>query len=302
MPRHPGLRYYIRVETAHPTQTIANGQAAYPDLLKQIHDPPSPLYYRGSLTPASLPSISIVGSRKMSLYGERVVRLLVPSLVRAGLSIVSGLAYGIDVTAHQVALESGGSCVAVLGSGADIVYPERNRDTYRKILQTGGCIFSEYPDGTAPKPFHFPARNRIVAGLSMVTLIVEAGEKSGTLLTARSALEGGREVAVVPGDITRDTSLGVNRLLREGATPVTSVEDVLELFQLHLPLYEGRKRPPNLTGLQSTLYDLISCEPSTVDRLVARSRKTLQEVLAAVTELELAGVIKNNGSIWHLIL
>jgi DNA processing protein len=176
--------------------SIQLGESGYPELLARSPNPPRVLYIVGNRE--SLPGncVSVVGSRKSTRYGERVVDWMVPTLVKSGLTIVSGLAYGIDALAHKYALEGGGRCVAVLGSGLDIIYPSAHRRLFLDIIEAGGCIVSEYPPGTPPLPHHFPQRNRIVAGLSKVVLIVEATSKSGTLSTANWAVEAGRDVCV----------------------------------------------------------------------------------------------------------
>ncbi len=199
----------------------------YPYNLKNIYDPPVVLYVKGSLLPADNNSISIVGSRRASSYGRRVAKRLSFDIAKYGITVVSGLARGIDTEAHRGALESGGRTIAVVGSGLDVIYPPENHGLFEKISRSGAVI-SEFALGTPPEARNFPARNRIVSGFSKGTVVVEASEKSGSLITANFALEQGREVFAVPGDIYRWGSKGSNRLIKEGAKLVESVHDILE--------------------------------------------------------------------------
>src|SRR5207342_3637527 len=205
----------------------------FPRLLSAIHDPPPRLYARGAADVALLdePAVAIVGARACSAYGRSVTRSLARELAAAGLVVVSGMARGIDGEAHRGALEGGGSTIAVLGCGIDRDYPAAHAELARRICDEG-LVVSEYEPGVEPAPWRFPARNRIIAGLCQATVVVEARERSGALITADLALEEGREVFAVPGEITSALSAGTNALLRVGATAVTSSADVLELFTL----------------------------------------------------------------------
>lgn len=272
------------------------GDKTYPASLGQLTPAPD-LFIEGNTEVLSLLSISIVGSRAMSDYGERVLRLLVPGLCEAGLAIVSGLAYGVDSCAHRLALQQKASCVAVLGSGLDHIYPAAHYQLYRQIIEAGGCAVSQYPPGTHPQPRYFPERNRIIAGLSPVVLIVEAGKKSGTLSTARHALESGREVCVVPGDIMRSQSEGVLSLLKQGAHPVSCVQDILDLYGSSMPVLVSRIKPA-LTGSLATLYDLISCGVDQIDALAEKSGLSVHELHGVLSVLELDGFIYSKGAKW----
>src|SRR3954454_12468292 len=204
-----------------------------PELLRQIHDPPRVLFLRGAGEADVLagPAVAVVGARACSPYGAQVARMLGRELAAAGLVVVSGLARGVDGEAHRGALEAEGLTVAVLGCGIDRDYPAAHAELSQRICERG-LVVSEYEPGVEPAPWRFPARNRIIAGLAAVTVIVEARERSGALITADFALEGGREVFAVPGEITGSLATGTNQLLRQGATPLTSADDVLELFGL----------------------------------------------------------------------
>ncbi len=199
----------------------------FPVNLKQIYDPPPVIYYRGRLNKEDLFSIGIVGSRKMTPYGRRVTCMLVKELVRNGFTIISGMARGIDGIAHQTALEEGGRTIAVLGSGVDIIYPKEHTKLYSEIIQSG-AVLSTFPPKTAPEKGNFPARNRIISGLAYGTVVVEAGLRSGALITAEQALEQNREVFAVPGSIFGTMSQGTNRLIQNGAKLTTCVQDILD--------------------------------------------------------------------------
>ena len=220
---------YLRDLERRGLRWLARSDAAFPPRLRSIHDPPPGVFVRGagSLEVLSEPAVAVVGARSCSEYGAHVARALARELAAAGVVIVSGLARGIDGWAHRGALERGGHTVAVLGCGIDRDYPRAHAALAAQLAETG-LIVAEYPPGVAPAPWRFPARNRIVAGLSLATVVVEARVRSGALITADLALEEGREVLAVPGEITSPLSKGTNALLRLGATPVTAAADVFE--------------------------------------------------------------------------
>lgn len=209
---------------------ITINDSAYPQALRQTADPPVVLYLRGKLVKSSL-CVAVVGSRRATPYGQEMARRLSQELARHGVTVVSGMARGIDSKAHLGSLEAGGRTVAVLGCGVDIVYPPENNELMERIIKSG-TVISEYPPGTAPIPFNFPARNRIISGLSQGVVIVEASEKSGSLITADFALEQGRDVFAVPGNINSGNSKGTNRLIREGAKIITGAGDILEELKI----------------------------------------------------------------------
>jgi len=257
---------------------IARSALEFPPLLRAIHDPPAGLFVRGGADPRLLtrPAVAVVGARASSGYGASVARSLGRELSAAGLVVVSGLARGIDSEAHRGALEAGGSTVAVLGCGIDRDYPAAHAELARRIAD-GGLIVSEYAPGVEPAPWRFPARNRIVAGLCTATVVVEARERSGALITADLALEEGREVFAVPGEITSALSAGTNALLKLGAAPLTSAADVLHSFGIE---------PEPETAEGSALLDLL---PASADELVRQTGLPAAEVAAALVELELEG-------------
>jgi DNA processing protein len=260
-----------------------------PPLLRAIHDPPPRVYARGNGDPALLasPALAIVGARACSPYGAQVARMLARELAAAGLVVVSGLARGIDAEAHRGALESGGRTVAVLGCGIDRDYPAAHASLAEQIGRDG-LIVSEYEPGVEPAPWRFPARNRIIAGLCVATVVVEARERSGALITADFALEEGREVFAVPGEITSGLSAGTNALLRLGATPLTSSADVLEALGMHAAPAKNEETHP-----------LLELLPATVDELVRASGLAANQVAATLAELELAGLAAEGEGVFR---
>ncbi len=252
-----------------------------PELLRAIHDPPKRLYLRGEGDVGLLrgPCVAIVGARACSPYGAQVARMLGRELAAAGVVVVSGLARGIDGDAHRGALETEGRTVAVLGCGIDRDYPASHASLARKIAERS-LIVSEYEAGVEPSPWRFPARNRIIAGLCAATVVVEARERSGALITADFALEEGREVFAVPGEITSALSAGTNALLRLGATPLTSADDVLDSL--------GIARAPVQASTSHPLLDLL---PASVDELARAAPLGPAELASALAELELAGQV-----------
>jgi DNA processing protein len=250
----------------------------FPPLLRAIHDPPAGLFLRGGSEPEILsrPAVAIVGARACSGYGASVARSLGRELAGAGLVVVGGLARGIDAEAHRGALEAGGATVAVLGCGIDRDYPAAHAELARRVA-AAGLIVSEYAPGVEPAPWRFPARNRIVAGLCAATVAVEARERSGALITTDLALEEGREVFAVPGEITSSLSAGTNALLKLGAAPLTSAADALASFGLE---------PGPVQGDTSPLLELL---PASADELVRKTGLGADEVATALVELELEG-------------
>ena len=260
-----------------------------PELLQQIHDPPRALFLRGDADAAILssPAVAIVGARACSPYGSQVARMLGRELAASGLVVVSGLARGVDGEAHRGALDAGGVTVAVLGCGIDRNYPAAHAELARRICERG-LVVSEYEPGIEPAPWRFPARNRIIAGLAAVTVIVEARERSGALITADFSLEGGRDVFAVPGEITSSLATGTNRLLRQGAAPLTSAEDVLELFGL--AAYQ-RQRAPEIGATAARVLDRLADGAASADELVRATDLEPGPLAAGLAELELAGLV-----------
>ena len=263
----------------------------YPALLKQIPDAPVILFYRGEFKDQHKKAIAIVGTRTPSNYGRTVTAELVRQLVGNGLTIASGMARGIDSIAHQVAIQNGGETLAVLGCGVDQCYPPENRELYQKIPRKGAVI-SEYFVGTGPDAINFPKRNRIISGLSLGTVVIEAGERSGALITAFYALNQNREVFAVPGNTSSPKSRGCNRLIKEGAKLVQTVDDILEeIGELHASsASEVKAIPANLQPLEKKILELLGSDPRHIDRLVLDLKEAPSAVLAALLTLELLGL------------
>lgn len=277
---------------------------AYPKLLKQIYDPPFILYYRGRLEAFDGFLLAVVGARKYSDYGRRVAEKLVRELALRNLTIVSGLALGIDALAHIAAIEVGGKTIAVLGSGLDQqnIYPSQNRYLADKIQAHDGLILSEYPIGTLPLKHHFPQRNRIISGLSSATLVIEAGEKSGALITAFHALEQNREVFAVPGNIYSGVSEGANRLITMGAKLVAGAKDIIETMNLtEAAAYIENKKIIPETAEEELILARLSYEPLHIDELKQLTRLDTAVINSTLTIMEMKGLVKNLGSLRYVL-
>ncbi len=262
----------------------------YPERLRSIYDPPPYLYVRGTLPPDDRPVVAVVGSRHSSSYGRRIADEICRALASRGVAIISGMARGIDATAHQAAVACNGSTVAVLGSGVDVAYPRENEHLYRAIAETGAVV-SEYPMGTEPSSYNFPARNRIISGLSDGVLVVEAQPKSGSLITARMALEQGRDVYAVPGSVYSFKSRGPHGLIRSGALLVESASDILEALSLSSSAPDD-SRALSLDGDLLDLYRCLDDEPAHIDELIEKSSCPSSRVSALLLDLELGGYVK----------
>ena len=273
---------------------------AYPTSLREIADPPPVLYVRGDLSPADDWAIAVVGTRRASTYGRQATERIVSDVARAGVTVVSGLARGIDTYAHRAALAAGGRTIAVLGSGLDRLYPEENRALAAQI-ELSGAVLSEFPLGTPPDAMNFPRRNRIVSGLARATLVVEADVKSGAMITATQAAEQGRDVFAVPGSIFSPFSSGPHQLIREGAKIVTDATDILE--ELHLTaVVEQRATREALPAdpTEAALLRLLSDEPTHVDDLTRAAEFPSSTVTATLTILELKGLARQLGSMQYV--
>ena len=269
----------------------------YPYNLKNIQSPPPLLYYKGNLLTDDEISISIIGSRKYSEYGKACTKKFAYELASCGITTVSGMAYGIDSFTHLYTLDGKGRTIAVLGSGIDIIYPPSNKKLYYDIIQNGAVI-SEFPLHTAPLSKNFPIRNRIVAGFSLGTLVIEANKKSGTMITARLAAEAGRNVYAIPGQIFSPTSEGTNLLIKDGAKLVTSSKDIIE--DIYSEISQTIKKPkqitlfdkPQLNEEENLVYKNLSLEPISIDKLVEILKLPSSKISATLSMLELDGHIK----------
>lgn len=271
---------------------------SYPRLLREIPDPPVVLFVRGDLQRRDEQAVAIVGTRRRTDYGQRVAEQLAGDLVRRGFTIVSGLALGIDTDAHRAALDAGGRTIAVTACGLDVDYPQQNRELRARIAGSGAVI-TELALGTEPLRERFPARNRIIAGLALGTVVVEAPERSGALITARLSAEYGRETFAVPGSVLSPTSRGCNELIRDGATPVTVAEDVvrglgimLEAVPEREPVVERERKLAELPADQRAVLDQLSHEPRNIDDIIAASGMSAAQVTAALMVLEIKGLVR----------
>ncbi len=263
---------------------VCEGHAEYPEKLRPYNYSPPVIWVKGDISGLNGLTIGVVGTRRPTPYGIRMTRRIVEALVEAGFTIVSGGAYGIDTVAHRTAIDSGGKTVAILGSGLDVPYPWRNRRLFDEI--TG--LISEYPPGTGPNAENFPRRNRIISALSDAIVVIEAGKSSGALLTARWALDQGKEIFALPGPVDSDKSQGTNRLIREGAKIVTEIDDILEEFGLH---YE-KSRKVDLGEKEKRVYDRLGGEPVHIDKLLKELDMDVTELLGILLNLELKGLVQ----------
>lgn len=271
---------------------VAFGDAAYPKYLAEIYDPPALLYYRGTLVPDA-ERIAMVGARRFSRYGESVAKTLSGELARSGFTIVSGAARGIDSASHQGALKAGRT-EAVLGCGVDVAYPPENRHLLSEIAEAGGAVISEYPPGTPPLPAYFPMRNRIISGLSRGVIVVEAAEKSGSLITAEQAASEGRDVFAVPGSIYAATSRGCHRLIQQGAKLIMSAADVLAEYGIEPPSKKPQKPLPAMSAEEREVYQVLSAtHPISTDEILLSLKKDDAASLSFVLlQMELKGLIE----------
>ena len=304
-------------------QVVTLYDAAYPPHLKEIDTPPFVLYVRGELVPEDAISVSIVGSRNAKDYGRKVSYRLSYQIAQRGLTVVSGFAKGIDTAAHRGALEAGGRTIAVMGNGLSLIYPAANRDLAEKI-ETSGALVSEFPMAARPKPRNFPRRNRIISGLTLGTVVVEASNRSGALITARLAAEQNREVFAVPGEIFSQLSTGTHKLINEGAKLINTVDDLLNELPPYVlsqiqpqaspspvpnmeavptqpspterndtePIPETPPPPPDLTPDEKTIFEAIEVPSSHIDTIVRTTQLPISQVSSVLLMLELKGIVQ----------
>ena len=277
--------------------------ALYPPLLREIDDAPPVLYTYGKLTEADRFALAVVGTRNSSTYGLQVTERIVTELAKGSVTIVSGLALGIDTIAHTAALDGGGRTIAVMASGLDTIYPPTNRALAHRIVESGqGVILSEYPLGVKPEGGNFPARNRIISGLSMGVLVVEAPPKSGALITVEHALKQGREIFAVPGSILSSRSAGTNKLIQDGARAVMEVKDIIEalnLFMIPQQIEMQTALPDN--DEERALLALLSHEPCHIDDLIREADLPAMTVSSTLTMMELKGIIRQVGGMQYVL-
>jgi len=286
-------RYGVKVLTFHDPE--------YPSRLKEIYDFPPLIYIRGSLLPEDEWCLAVVGTRRASVYGRQVTEEIASDLARNQITIVSGMAKGIDTIAHRSALEAGGRSIAVFASGLDVVYPSENASLSRDILHQG-AIISEYPLGTRPKAENFPRRNRIMSGISLGVLVIEAGESSGALITANLALEQNREVFAVPGSILSPVSRGTNRLIQEGAKLVLDYTDILEELNLTAVAHQMElKEVIPASDTESQLLKQLGVEPIHIDEVCRSSGLPISTVSSTLAMMELKGLVKQMGTMHYVL-
>jgi len=267
----------------------------YPELLKKISNPPSELYFNGNFDEKEKYPLAVVGTRKISDYGRQATEYFVKVLAQAGVTIISGLALGVDGLAHKTALKAKGRTIAVLGSGLNNIYPTVHKKLAQDIIDSGGAIVTEYEPDVSPSKITFPARNRIISGLSLGVLVVEAPQKSGALITATQAIKQGRKVFVIPARIYDKNSVGSNNLLKKGAQAVMSPEDILESLGIK-PLFIKNKKISDLSPEQNKLLEFLNKEPISIDDLAEKSNLPAHKIVALLTEMEIKGVVQSLGA------
>jgi len=273
-------------------QVLTSNDHNYPPNLKEIYASPPVLYLKGNILPEDQKALAIVGSRKATFYGLRITEELSGKLVENGVTVVSGLARGIDTAAHQGALKKNGRTIAVLGCGLNTIYPPENKKLAEQIVENGALI-SEFPLHTPPEPNNFPMRNRIISGICLGVLVIEAAKKSGSLITADFALEQGREVFAVPGMITNKQSEGTNNLIKQGAKLVQNIEDILEELGWHYQAeVEGTKEDLiDLSKQERIVLEALNSQPKHLDNILRETKLSFSEVFTALTELEISGLV-----------
>lgn len=288
----------VKLEKNHvKTVTILDND--YPDKLSLIGDRPPVIYYKGDIKEEDKMAIGIVGSRKATSYGMWACAKFTKELVNLGVTIVSGLALGIDTVAHKTAIEAGGRTIGVLGNGIDIVYPKTNHSLYNEVMDNGS-VLTEFPLGTGPVSYNFPQRNRIISGLSLGIIVIEAKEKSGSLITAHHALEQGKDVFSLPGNINSIYSGGTNKLIKDGAIPLLAIDDIIEeIYELKVKIEWNKKNEIDYSSLSATelkIAKIIEEGPVHCDYIVLKTGLNISTVTSILTILELKGIIKELSS------
>jgi DNA processing protein len=274
-------------------QYIKHNDNSFPQLLRDIASPPKGLYIVGRMP--ELPMVSIVGTRRPTKYGEEITYNLSRDLAKSGFCVVSGLALGVDSIVHRAVLDAGGITIAVLGCGLDNPYPSSNRGLFEQIIKSDGAVISEYPNGTTPFKSHFPARNRIIAGLSLATVVTEADAKSGSLITANFAIQANRTVMAMPGNITSLRSAGPNNLIKNGAQLITGASDVLANLGLENPSLVKVKPKAN-SKEEAAIMDLLSEKSMTTQQIIDETKIDAVSIASIISLMEITGKIRNLGA------
>ncbi|MBN1453046.1 MAG: DNA-processing protein DprA [Anaerolineales bacterium] len=273
---------------------------AYPQRLKEIEQPPPVLYVRGELSPEDTWAVAIVGTRRVTPYGRQVTEEIASYLAANGVTVVSGLARGVDALAHNAALKAGGRTLAVLGSGVDRIYPPENRGIAEQIFEHG-AVLSDYAPGTPPESSNFPPRNRIISGLSMAVVVIEAGETSGALITAEFAAEQGREIFAVPGNIFAPQSKGTNKLIQRGALPLLSASDIMQALNLtRVGQHKAARKALPADEVEAKLLDAMREEPLHVDEIRNQTGLPVEKVSATLVMMELKGMVRQVGNMHYV--
>lgn len=284
--------------------TVSINQPGYPEILTQIPDPPHTLFVRGKLPDEKLPSIAVVGTRNHTLYGKQVCAEIVSGLAHQGVAIVSGLALGVDGVAHETALNNSGKTIAVLGSGVnkDSIYPAFHQRLAERIIESGSAVISEYPPGFTPTRYSFPARNRIIAGLTLGTLVIEAPTESGSLITAKCALDYNREVMAIPHPLSSIKGEGCNNLIKLGATLIRSAQDVLEALNLKnaQQTIEKQSLTPSSPN-EAAILKILSSEPLHIDFIIKQAGLDSQSVTSTLMLMEIKGIVRNAGGMRYIV-
>lgn len=283
-------------------QALTWEDEGYPSRLKEIDQPPPVLYVRGKLLPEDEWAVAVVGTRRITAYGRQVAEEICGALARQGVTVVSGLARGVDAVAHSTALRCGGRTLAVLGNGVDHIYPPEHRQLGERIIAQGALV-SDYAPGTPPDGANFPPRNRIISGLSQAVVVVEAGERSGALITAEFAVDQGRDVFAVPGNISAPQSRGTNKLIQQGARPLLDIGEVLDLLNLTMVNEHRavRKAVPS-DATEAKLLSLLDSEPRHVDEIRDLAGLPIEQVSATLALMELKGMIRQVGGMQYVVL
>ena len=273
---------------------------AYPQRLKEIEQPPPVLYLRGELTPEDTWAVAIVGTRRITPYGRQVTEQIASFLAANGITVVSGLARGVDALAHSASLKAGGRTLAVLGSGVDKIYPPENRALAEKIFEHG-AVLSDYAPGTPPESSNFPPRNRIISGLSMAVVVIEAGETSGALITAEFAAEQGREIFAVPGNILAPQSKGTNKLIQQGAIPLLNASDIMQTLNLtRVGQHKAARKALPADEVEAKLLDTMGEEPLHIDEIRNQTGLPVEKVSATLVMMELKGMVRQVGNMHYV--
>lgn len=269
--------------------------SCYPHFLSEIAQPPPVLYYIGDILPEDDLAVAIVGTRNVTKYGKQITHDTASYLAGSGITVVSGLARGVDGIAHQAAIDAGGRTFAVLGSGVDVIYPPEHRKLARDI-SLHGAVISDYPPGTKPDGINFPPRNRIISGLSRGTVVIEAGERSGALITAKFALEQGRDIFAVPGSVLSQMSKGTNQLIAEGAIPMTNPVIITDTLNLARTGKERKSEKIEITSIEQNIMRVLGDESLHIDEICARTSLSIEKLTAELTMMELKGLVqRENG-------